>query len=343
MSLSRGFPPGGFPDGSARLNFNENPLGPSPRVIRAILDDELGDANRYNYIDPVIEAIASHHGVSSKNVLIGCGSTEFLQFAPWALLKDGGNIVLPTPTYSWSAGVAESMGRDAIRVPLKGLGEVDVAGLKRAITSETRMLYIANPNNPTGAALSPDEVRSLIDALPSGAVFLIDEAYNDFLPGGKTAIDYAKDGAPVLATRTYSKAFGLAGIRLGYAIGPEDVIERVKNVWWGDFGINSAAHIAGPVALADREHVRRYIETIDEGLEQLRSGLKALGHEPYPHRAPFFMVDLGEQARPVVRALYEQEIFVQDGANWDMPTFMRVSVSTARENDTFLGAMKELS
>ena len=171
-----GFPPGGFPPGSTRLDFNENPLGPSPKVLEALSDNGLVEAHRYNYIDPIIDAIAKHHGVPSQNVLIGCGSTEFLQFVPWAILKDGGNIVLPTPTYSWSAGVAESMGREAVRVPLGPLGTVDVAGLKKAMTTETRILYIANPNNPTGAALDQDAVQKLVEALPEGAVFLVDEA-----------------------------------------------------------------------------------------------------------------------------------------------------------------------
>ena len=120
------------------------------------------------------------------------------------------------------------------------------------------------------------------------------------------------------------------------------MIERVKSVWWGDFGINAAAHVAGPKALEDAEHVRRYVKTIDEGLDQLRSGLKELGHEPWPHRAPFFMVDIGVRARPVVRALMQKDVFVQDGSAWDLPSFLRVSVSTPAENDTFLAAMKAL-
>ena len=337
-----GFPPGGFPQGSTRLDFNENPLGPSPKVLEALSGNGLVEAHRYNYIDPIIDAVAKHHGVPSKNVLIGCGSTEFLQFVPWAVLKDGGNIVLPTPTYGWSAGVAESMGREAVRVPLGPLGTVDVAGLKKAMTAETRILYIANPNNPTGAALDQDAVQKLVEALPQGAVFLVDEAYHDFLPDGKSALDFVRRDAPVLVLRTYSKAFGLAGLRLGYAIGPDAVIEKVKSVWWGDFGINSAARIAGPVALADQDHVNRYIRTVDEGLDQLRTGLKALGGEPFPHRAPFFMVDMKQRARPIVRQLIEKEIFVRDGSSWDMPSFMRVSVGTATDNEIFLKALKKL-
>ncbi len=337
------FPVGGFPKGAVRLNFNENPLGPSPKAIAAVLENGLRESNRYNLIDPLIERIARRHDVEKKSVLVGCGSTEFLQFAPWAFLKDGGNIVLPAPTYGWCGGVARSMGREAVEVPLGPEGTLDVPALKKAITRDTRMLYIANPNNPTGAGLPLDEVASLAEALPEGAMFLVDEAYNDFLPEGKTAIDLVKKGAPVLVARTFSKGFGLAGLRLGYAIGPDAVLDTLKNVWWGDLGVNTAVHVAAPAALDDTEHVARYVRTIDAGLEQLKSGLVKKGFKPYPHRAPFFMVDVGKTARPLVRSLQEKNVYVRDGSAWDMPTFLRVSVGTAEENESFLRTLHELA
>jgi histidinol-phosphate aminotransferase len=336
------FPAGGFPEGSVQLNFNENPLGPSRKVIAALLDSGFGDANRYNFIDPLDEAIARHEGMPGENVLVGCGSTEFLQFTPWAYLKDGGNLVLPTPSYGWSAGVAASMGRKVVRVPLGNRGVVDTAAIRKAITSQTRIVYVANPNNPTGAPIPHQEIVSLAGALPTGAVLMVDEAYHDFLPDGGRAFELVRQGAPVLVLRTFSKAFGMAGLRLGYAIGPDSVLEKVRTVWWGDFGINTAARIAGPVALADREHVRRYTKVIDAGLLQLRTGLKVLGFDPYPHRAPFFMVDFGRPTHEMVRALFKKRIFVQPGSNWGMPNFMRVSVGTAPDNEAFLAAVREL-
>jgi histidinol-phosphate aminotransferase len=337
------FPVGGFPKGSVRLNFNENPLGPSPKAISAVLENGLREANRYNLIDPLIDRIARHHQVPAKNVVVGCGSTEFLQFTPWAYLSEGGNIVLPTPTYGWCGGVAKSMGREAIEVPLGPEGRVDAAALKKAITRETRVLYVANPNNPTGAGIAFDEIHALAGSLPEGAVFLVDEAYNDFLPEGRTAIELVSKGAPVLVTRTFSKGFGLAGLRLGYAIGPDAVLEKLKNVWWGDLGINTAVHAAAPAALDDREHVQRYVRTIDAGLEQLKSGLSRHGFKPYPHRAPFFMVDVGRTARPLVKALQQKSVYVRDGSSWNMPTFLRVSVGMAEENESFLRTIAEIA
>jgi histidinol-phosphate aminotransferase len=337
------FPVGGFAKGSVRLNFNENPLGPSPKAIAAVLENGLRESNRYNLIESMIERIARHHDVAAKSILVGCGSTEFLQFTPWAFLQDSGNIVLPLPTYDWCGGVAKSMGREVIEVPLGPQGTIDVEALKKAITRDTRMLYVANPNNPTGAGIALDDISSLAEALPEGAVFLVDEAYNDFLPEGKSALSLVLRGAPVLVTRTFSKGFGLAGLRLGYAIGPDAVLDKLKNVWWGDLGINAAVHVAAPAALDDTEHVARYVRTVDSGLEQLRSGLAKQGFKPYPHRAPFFMVDVGKRARPLVRALQEKKVYVRDGSSWDMPTFLRVSVGTSEENESFLRILHEMA
>ncbi|HEY7817925.1 MAG TPA: histidinol-phosphate transaminase, partial [Vicinamibacteria bacterium] len=240
-------------------------------------------------------------------------------------------------------GVAKSMGREAIEVPLAAEGRIDTAALKKAITRETRMLYIANPNNPTGAGVAFEEIASLAGSLPDGAVFLVDEAYNDFLPEGKSAIELVQKGAPVLVTRTFSKGFGLAGLRLGYAIGPDAVLEKLKNVWWGDLGINTAVHAAAPAALDDREHVERYVRTIDAGLEQLKAGLSRKGFKPYPHRAPFFMVDVGKTARPLVKALQQKSVYVRDGSAWNMPTFLRVSVGMAEDNESFLRTIAEIA
>ncbi len=336
------FPKGGFPEGSTRLNFNENPLGPSPLALKAILESGLKDGNRYNYIDPLIDTIAKHHGIPSGNVVVGCGSTEFLQFAPWAFLTKGTSLVLPDPTYGYSAGVAEGIGAEVVRVPLGPLGRVDVAAMKEAMRSDTRMVYIANPNNPTGATLSLSEVRSLALALPREAVLFVDEAYNDFLPD-PGAMELIQAGRPVIVARTFSKAYGMAGLRLGYAIASEDVMKKLKNVWWGDFGINAAANIAGPVALADRSHVARYVDLVDDGLVQLKGALTKMGYKPYPHRAPFFMVDLGKTARATRLALYRQKIYVQDGNNWKMPNFLRISVGLPEDNEVFLKAMHSLA
>lgn len=334
--------PGAYPKGAALLHFNENPLGPSPKAIAAILENQLRDSNRYNNIAPLTSTVARHHDVSEKQLILGCGSTEFLHIAPWTFLREGHSLVLPDPSYGWSAEVARSMGAEVIRVPLDAEGRVDTKTLGSAFDRHTRLVYLANPNNPTGASLEFNEVLALCEALPAEAVLLVDEAYSPFLPHGRSAIDLVHKDAPVIVTRTFSKAYGLAGLRLGYAIAPERWIEKLKTFWLWDLGINAAVNVAGPAALADEQHVQRYVAAVDQGLERLRSGLNELGFRPLPHRAPFFMVDLRREAKPVAKALEKRSVFVRDGKAWRKPTFLRVSVGRASENEAFLDALRQV-
>ena len=151
-----------------------------------------------------------------------------------------------------------------------------------------------------------------------------------------------KKGAPIIVARTFSKAYGLAGLRLGYAISKEEIIEQLKTFWLWDLGINAAVNVAAPAALADRDHVSTYIRTVDEGLDVLRTGLKELGLASLPHRAPFFMVDLGKEAKPVVQALERKRVYVRDGKAWKKPTYLRISVGLASENQAFLEALRQV-
>lgn len=334
--------PGAYPEGAVLLNFNENPLGPSPKAVAAILDSRLAGSNRYNNIFPLVEALARHHDVSDKEILVGCGSTEFLHIAPWTFLSARHKLVVPDPTYGWSSAIAQSMGAQVIRVPLDREGRIDTSAFPRAFDNRTRLIYIANPNNPTGASLDFDEVKELARAMPDESVLLVDEAYGQFLPSGESAIDLAREGRPVIVTRTFSKAYGLAGLRLGYAVAPERLIEKLKTYWLWDLGINAAVNVAGPAALADTDHVKQYIQTVRDGLDLLHGGLKKLGLRPLPHRAPFLMVDLGRQAEPVVRALEQRKVFVRDGNAWEMPNYLRVSVGLISENEAFLEALAQV-
>jgi histidinol-phosphate aminotransferase len=325
-----------FPEGAVRLNFNENPIGPSPRAIAAILEDGLGESNRYSYVDPLTKEIARRNGVGAENVLMGCGSTEFLQIAPWTFLGNGGRLVLPKPTYSWCAGVAGVMGAEVTEVPLLADGTLALEAMKRALGPDTRLVYVANPDNPTGAGLPLAAIEDLTESLPETAVLLVDEAYVDFLPKGESSVSLVRKGAPVIVTRTFSKAFGLAGLRLGYVVAPANLIERLKLLWTLDMGVNSAANAGGLAALSDEAHVERYVKLVDEGLAYLRSGLSELGVETLPHRAPFFMAELGREAAPVVLALAREKVYVRDGKSWEMPTRLRISVGLPEENRVFL-------
>jgi histidinol-phosphate aminotransferase len=329
-----------FPVGAVRINFNENPLGPSPKAIAAILENGLRESNRYSYVDPLKKEIARRNGVAVENLLMGCGSTEYLQTAPWTFLRKGGRLVLAKPTYAWCAGVARVMGAEVTEVPLLADGTLDVPGMKRAMTADTKLVYIANPDNPTGASLPVTAVEDLANAMPAGAVLLVDEAYVDFLPDGKTSVSLVRAGAPVVVARTFSKAYGLAGLRLGYVLARKDLIEELKLLWTLDMGVNAAANAGGLAALSDQAHVDRYVKLVDDGLAHLRAGLSELGVKSLPHRAPFFMADLGREAAPVVRALAREQVYVRDGKSWEMPTHLRISIGLPEENRIFLEKLR---
>ncbi len=337
------FPEGGFAEGAVRIGFNENPLGPSPKALAAIAADGLAAGNRYNYPDTVRDQIAAHHGTTREHVLVGCGSTEFLQFLPWGFLKPGTtSLVLPEITYGWCGGVAAAIGAEVIHTPMGAEGRLDVAAMRAAIRPDTRIVYVANPNNPTGAPVAHDEIVALAEAVPEGGILIVDEAYAEFLAEGGDAVSLALAGGPVIVARTFSKAYGMAGLRIGYVVGSGPMLEKATGVWWGDFGLNTAAAVACGPALADREHVDNYVRTVDDGLAELRAGLGELGCVSWPHRAPFLMTDLGSEALPVVRELFRRGIYVQDGAGWGLPTFLRISVGLSEHHQALLGALREI-
>ncbi len=271
---------------------------------------------------------------------MGCGSTEFLQIAPWTFLRKEGRLVLAKPTYSWCAGVARVMEREVTEVPLEADGTLDLDKMTKAIGADTRLVYVANPDNPTGASLPLAAIERLVNALPQGAVLLVDEAYVDFLPKGESSISLVKKEAPVVVARTFSKAFGLAGLRLGYVVAPKNLIEELKLLWTLDMGVNSASNVGGLAALSDQAHVDRYVKLVDDGLTYLRSGLSQLGIKSFSHRAPFFMADLGREAAPVVLALAREKVYVRDGKSWEMPTHLRISVGLPDENRIFLEKLR---
>ncbi len=337
------WPEGGFGPDAVRIGFNENPLGPSPRALAAIAADGLGAGHAYNYPDSVRDRIAAHHGVARENVLVGCGSTEFLQFLPWGFLKPGAtSLVLPEITYGWCGGVAEAIGAEVIRTPMGPEGTLDVAAMRSAIRPDTRIVYLANPNNPTGAPVSRADIVSLAERVPDGGILIVDEAYAEFLDEGEDAVSLSMANGPVIVARTFSKAYGMAGLRLGYVLGSGPMFDKATGVWWGDFGLNTAAAVACGPALDDTEHVDAYVRTVDEGLDELRSGFGEMGWPAWPHRAPFLMADTGREALPLVWELFHRGIYVQDGGGWGLPTFLRISVGLTEDHQALFAALRDI-
>lgn len=325
-----------------KLASNENPLGPSPYALQAIqscLEDlaRYPDGNAY----ALKAALSSHLGVSSENLVIGNGSNDVLELSARAFLNPASSAIYCQHAFAVYALAIQAVGASGIEVPAKDFG-TDPEGVLRALNEETRMVFIANPNNPTGTLLTPDELQEFISAIPSKMLVVLDEAYNEYLPPEMRADSVAWLGKfpNLIITRTFSKIYGLAGLRIGYAIAhPEiaDMLNRVRQ----PFNVNSVAQEAAIHALQDHAFIRKSYETNLQGKAQLTRGLAEMGLAYIPSYANFISFYVGEAER-VYQQLLQRGVIVRPIANYGMPEYLRVSIGLEQENALFLEVLKEV-
>lgn len=205
-----------YPQEAIRLNANENPLGPSSKAIKA-MERALVHAHRYTHANPLRKALASYHEVSDDMILVGCGSTEILRIAPWAFLRNGSELVSAFQTYQVLIRECRKIGVTVNAIHLNEGFSFDLDSMRKAVTSDTKMIYLVNPNNPTGTCLGFEEVEAFCASLPGETMVLLDEAYSHFLndKNGRDGTTLIKSGYNLIVTRTFSKVHGMAGMRLG--------------------------------------------------------------------------------------------------------------------------------
>lgn len=332
-------------DGLAKLANNENPYGPSEVVLQA-MTKAFKYANRYGYPDgDLVQEIAKHHGVKTENVLVSAGSGEILDVCCSALLQGDRRIVGADPSYEILYQNATNLKAGAtLRIPLLADHRQDIGAMIRATKRHHRevgFVYLCNPNNPTGRIVTKTEVRALIDGIPEDVPVLIDEAYHHFVedPAYGTSVPYVKDGRAVIVARTFSKIAGLAGMRLGYAIAPRELVQALRP--WSTGSVNACVRWGGVAALNDRageERVKR--ETLRLRAQAVRD-LAALGYDCIPSEANFFMVHLGRPMQPVVEEFRKKGVLV--GRPFPpMLQHLRVSVGTPDEMQRFMVAFREI-
>jgi histidinol-phosphate aminotransferase len=332
-------------DTYAKLASNENPYGPSESVLKA-MTDAFQYANRYRYPDPgLLQAVAALHGVGSENVLLGAGSTQILLVAASAFLQNGRKVIGVEPTFSSVYEFATGLKTNAIRLPLGKDYRQDTAALIKAVKENATtigLVYVCNPNNPTGLAVPKREIVQLIDELPGGIPVLIDEAYHDYVddPDYSTSVAHVLKERPVIVTRTFSKIFGLAGMRLGYAVAPADLINRMR-VHISGFELNAPVKFGGAAALRDPAAQERVRSTTLQLRKSVTAALESLGYSVIPSQGNFLMVHI---RRPVTEAIGEfQSRGVLVGRPFPpMLQHLRVSIGTSTEMDRFLAAFKEI-
>ncbi len=335
----------GFPEGAARLNFNENTLGPSPKAVEGA-NAGLRDANRYALGGLLTPLIAEYHGIDKDWILMGTGSTELQRLAPISHLRDGGNVVSTLETWGGGLAVADAMGNTVTR--LKLLKEKGYAyGIKKmidAVDSKTQLFVVVTPNNPTGTSLTYAEIETIADALPKDILFVLDEAYADYHPDEwKTGIDLLKAGRRnVLVTRTFSKAQALAGLRCGYGLGHPDILKKIAKFGCGPGSTNIVAFGAVQGALSDPEHVKRSRAYVQETRVYYEQQAQTLGLKTVSGVPPFILIELGERVPAIHRELRERKILVSNGESWNLPDYLRVSYGREEENHAFFRELKKI-
>ena len=331
----------GLPESDiVKLASNENPLGASPRVLAAIENVMMEiarypDGNGYR----LKTALAQKYGVAMNQIVLGNGSNDLLEFAARAFLTPGTSAVYSRHAFAVYPLVTQAAGARGIEAPVRDFGH-DPDALLEAIADDTRILFIANPNNPTGTLLAPDELLGLIERVPRSVLVVLDEAYYEFLPDElkPDSIAWLSKFPNLMVARTFSKAYGLAGLRVGYALAsPEvaDLLNRVRQ----PFNVNSLAQAAAVAAMEDTAFLDECLAINRAGMAQLTEGCKRLGLAYIPSFGNFVAVHVGDAAA-VNRSLLAQGVIVRPVANYGLPEHLRVSVGLEGENKVFLQALE---
>ena len=331
-------------DRMVKLSMNENPYGPSEVVMKA-MTDAWKYANRYGYPDGgIVETIAEIHGVKPDNVLIGAGSAEILKAADDAFLPDHRRVVGVEPTFESVYRFATNSKAHAITIPLRKDYTADIKEIIRVTRSNARdvgLVYICNPNNPTGNIVHRDDIKALLDGIPEEIPVLIDEAYHHFVdnPVYESSVKYVLEGRKVIVTRTFSKIAALAGMRLGYGIAPKEVIDQMQPVTYGS--VNAIVKHGGVAALKDAPYEAKMKQLNKQNREQTMTELRSMGYELIPSDANFFMVNVKKDVAPIGDEFRKRGILV--GRKFPpMDEWLRVSVGSADDMRRFISSFKEI-
>jgi len=329
------------PELIVKLASNENPLGPNPRVLEAIAA-ELPELSRYPDGSgfQLKAKLAERFGLKPEQITLGNGSNDIIDLVARCWLAPGRNAVFSAHAFAAYPICTQAVGAESRVVPAIDYG-YDLNGMLDAIDEQTGVVFIANPNNPTGTWIGPQGLETFLDRVPAHVLVVLDEAYIEFAEDGElpNGLDYLDRYPNLLVSRTLCKAYGLAGLRVGYAASSPriaDVLNRVRQ----PFNVNSLALVAACVALDDEQYLAEGRRVNRAGMAQLEKGLGELGLKWIPSRGNFLAVDLGRDATEINAGLLRQGVIVRPIAGYDMPSFLRVSIGTEAENARFIEALR---
>lgn len=332
-----------------KMASNENPFGPSPKAVAA-MQAVLAESNFYpdNDVTELRHKLAEIHGVQPEQIVPTAGSTALLGIIARTILAPGLNAITSQRSFIVYPIATQAAGGTLLQVPARNDG-YDLDAITAAIDDNTRIIYLSNPNNPTGTIVAAKEIDRFLEKVPDHVVVILDEAYYDFAQHFAAfrhvdyshSLDYVNQGRKVVVLRTFSKAHGLAGVRVGYGIGPTEFMSYLARVRT-TFSVSTVAQAAALAALADEHHTRKALINNAEQAEVLASGMIELGYRPVPTWANFIYCELGEDASTVAKQLQSEGVIVRPLGPWGAPTAMRITIGTPEQNQFFLQAFKKV-
>jgi histidinol-phosphate aminotransferase len=330
------------PESIIKLASNENPLG-MPPAARAAAAAALSEVGRYPDGNGAAlkAALSQRLNVPVSWLTLGNGSNDILELAASLMLTPGASCVYSQHAFAVYALAAQARGARPIETPARELGH-DLAAMRAAIAADTRLIYIANPNNPTGTLLPADALQAFVEAVPPQVVLVLDEAYNEYLPPAAQydSLAWVRRHPNLIVSRTFSKVYGLAGLRVGYGIAQQDMTDLLNRIRQ-PFNVNSVAQVAARAALDEVEFVRRSVELNERGRAELCKRLAAMGLELAPANGNFVLVRIGQAAAAVYQELLKRGVIVRPVANYGLPQWLRITVGLPEENARFLRELPE--
>jgi histidinol-phosphate aminotransferase len=322
-----------------KLASNENPLGMSPKAKKAV-EAAISGIERYPDQFDLIAKVAACTGVGQDQVVLGNGSNDVLDLIARVFLASGRSAVFSQHAFAVYPLATLSTGAELICTPAKHYGH-DLDAMRAAIRPDTRIVWIANPNNPTGNFLPYPEIRAFLEIVPKDVVVVLDEAYNEYLPPAERVdtADWLKDFPNLVVTRSFSKIYGLAGLRVGYALASAEIADLMNRVRQ-PFNVNNLAIAAAVAALDDHLFVAESYELNRRGMEQMVAGLKRLGLEHIPSHGNFVTFKAGDGAA-VNQKLLQQGVIVRPIGGYGLPEWLRVTIGSESENARFLDALEK--
>lgn len=326
-----------------KLASNENPLGPSQNVLDAIASTK--DLSRYPDGNgfSLKKALAEKHNIDPDKITLGNGSNDVLEMVARAFVTPEHEVIYSQHSFAVYPIVTQAVGAEHVVVPANDWGN-DLSAILSAITDKTRLIFIANPNNPTGTWVNSTDLRSFLENVPEHVIVLLDEAYFEYAISEKNYPDcslWLNDFHNLIVTRTFSKAYGLAGLRIGYALSHPDIANLLNRVRQ-PFNNNSLALIAAETALQDKEYIEHSVEVNHLGMKQLMLAFDDMGLEFILSKGNFICVDFEQPADDIYQSLLKSGVIVRPVANYGMPNHLRISIGTGLENSRFINELAKI-